>query len=91
LNIFSEVIDMKYRLFDGGYESFLDHRVPDEYKDIVVDKLPQEIIDAEKESMKQAEVKMQIRPLIDDVLLGSKTLAEAQAEAQAIEAASKEK
>lgn len=33
---------MKYRLFDGGYESFLDHRVPEEYKDIVVDVLPPE-------------------------------------------------
>ena len=43
---------MKYRLFNGGYESFLDHRVPAEYKDIVIDKLPQEIIDAEKEAMK---------------------------------------
>ncbi len=38
---------MKYRLFDGGYEGFLDDRVPAEYKDIVVDKLPQNIIDAE--------------------------------------------
>ena len=43
---------MKYRLFEGGYEGFLDHRVPDEYKDIVVDELPQEIIDAQKEAMK---------------------------------------
>ena len=43
---------MKYRLFDGGYEGFLDHRVPDEYKDVVVDELPQEIIDAGKEAMK---------------------------------------
>ena len=82
---------MKYRLFDGGYESFLDHRVPKEYKKIVIDELPQEIIDAEKESMRQGEVKGQIRPLIDDVLLGKKTLAEAQTEAQAIEATSKEK
>ena len=38
---------MKYRLFEGGYEGFLDDKVPAEYKDIVVDKLPQEIIDAE--------------------------------------------
>jgi len=37
-----------YRLFEGGYEGFLDDRVPAEYKDIVVDKLPQSIIDAEK-------------------------------------------
>jgi len=82
---------MKYRLFDDSYESFLDHRVPDEYKDIVVDELPQKIIDAEKESMRQAEIKMQITPLIEDVLLGKKTLAEAQTEAQAVEAASKGK
>ena len=82
---------MKYRLFDGGYESFLDHRVPDEYKDITVNKLPKAIVDAEKESMRQAEIKGRIRPLIEDVLLGNMTLAEAQAEAQAIEAASKEK
>ncbi len=75
---------MKYRLFDGGYESFPDNRVPEEYKEIVVNKLPQEIIDAEKETTKQAEVKAQIRPLVYDVLLGKKTLAEAQAEAQAI-------
>ncbi len=38
---------MKYRLFEGGYEGFLDDRVPAEYKDIVMDKLPQNIIDAE--------------------------------------------
>ncbi len=38
---------MKYRLFEGGYEGFLDDRVPVEYQDIVVDKLPQSIIDAE--------------------------------------------
>ena len=82
---------MKYRLFDGGYESFLDHRVPDEYKKTVVNKLPKAIVDAEKEAMHQAAVKGQIRPLIDDVLLGKKTLAEAQVEAQAIEAASKGK
>ncbi len=43
---------MKYRLFDGGYESFLDRRVPEEYKNIVVDQLPQEIIDAETEAFK---------------------------------------
>ena len=82
---------MKYRLFDGGYESFLDHRVPDEYKKTVVNKLPKAIVDAEKESVRQAEVTEQIRPLIDDVLLGKKTLAEAQAEAQAVETASKGK
>lgn len=82
---------MKYRLFEGGYESFLDHRVPKEYKKIVVDELPQEIIDAEKETMRQAEVKEKIRPLIEDVLLGNMTLAEAQTEAQAIAAASKGK
>jgi len=82
---------MKYRLFEGGYESFLDHRVPDEYKNVVVAKLPKAIIDAEKAAMKQAEVKAAIAPLIDDVLLGKKTLVEAQTEAQAIEAASKVK
>lgn len=82
---------MKYRLFEGGYESFLDHRVPEEYKDVVIPKLPKAIIDAEKEVMKQEEVKAQIRPLIEDVLLGTKTLAEAQTEAQVIEAASKVK
>lgn len=80
---------MKYRLFEGGYESFLDHRVPDEYRDIVVDELPQEIIDAEQEAVKREWVKASIRPLVEDVLLGKKTLAEVQAEAQAIEAASK--
>ena len=31
---------MKYRLFEGGYEGFLDDRVPVEYQDIVVDELP---------------------------------------------------
>ena len=82
---------MKYRLFDGGYESFLDHRIPDEYKDMVVDELPQEIINAEKEAIKQAEVRAQIWPLMEDVLLGKKTLAEAQAKAQAIAGASKRK
>lgn len=82
---------MKYRLFEGGYESFLDYRVPKEYKDIVVTKLPKAIIDAEKAVMKQAKVKAAIAPLIEDVLLGKKTLVEAQAKAQVIEAASKEK
>lgn len=42
---------MKYRLFDGGYESFPDDRVPEEYRNIVIDELPKEIIDAEKERM----------------------------------------
>ncbi len=35
---------MKYRLFEGGYEGFLDDRVPEEYKDIVVGKLPPEYL-----------------------------------------------
>ncbi len=48
---------MKYRLFDGGYESFLDDRVPAEYKDIVIDKLPQNIIDAEKTMQQEAQDK----------------------------------
>lgn len=82
---------MKYRLFDGGYESFLDHRVPEEYKNVVVTKLPKVIIDTEKESMGQAKVSEQIQPLIKDVLLGKKTLAEAQTEAQTIEVASRGK
>ena len=56
---------MKYRLFDGGYESFLDHRISDEYKDIVIDKLPQEIIDAEKEAMKP-------KPSLEDEVAGLK-------------------
>ena len=82
---------MKYRLFEGGYESFPDYRVPDEYKDIVVDELPKEIIDAEKELIRKTEVQAKIRPLIEDVLLGEKTLQEAQDEAQTIDQGSKEK
>jgi len=45
----------------------------------------------ELEIVRQAEVRVQIIPLLEDMLLGKKTLAEAQATAQAIEAASKEK
>ena len=33
-------------------EGFLDNRVPEEYRDVVVDNLPQEIIDAEIEASK---------------------------------------
>ena len=82
---------MKYRLFDGGYESFLDHRVPREYQDIVVDELPQEIIEAEKEIERRMKVRQRIREnLIDNLLDGSKTWGQAQAEAIAIDEASKE-
>ena len=48
---------MKYRLFEGGYEGFLDDRVPVEYQDIVVDKLPQNIIDAEVTIQQEAQDK----------------------------------
>lgn len=48
---------MKYRIFEGGYESFLDDRVPEEYKNIIVDKLPQEIIDKEIVLRQEAEEK----------------------------------
>ena len=48
---------MKYRLFEGGYEGFLDDRIPAEYKDIVVDKLPHEIIDAEITMQQEAQEK----------------------------------
>ena len=48
---------MKYRLFEGGYEGFLDDRVPVEYKDIVVDKLPQNIIDEESVLQQEAQEK----------------------------------
>jgi len=61
---------MKYRLFTGGYESFLDHRVPDKYRDIVIDELPQEIIDAEKEAMKP-------KPSLEDELRELKARIEA--------------
>lgn len=40
---------MKYRLFDGGYESFPDDKVPEEHKDAVIIKLPKSVIDEEKE------------------------------------------
>ena len=48
---------MKYKLFEGGYEGFPDDRVPAEYKDIVVDKLPQSIIDAEIAMQQEAQDK----------------------------------
>ena len=85
---------MKYRIIqypDGyEYESFLDNKVPTEYKDIVVDSLPQEIIDAEKKAERKMNVRAQIKEkLIDNLLSDTKTWAEAQAEAKAIDDASK--
>ena len=50
---------MKYRLFEGGYEGFLDDRVPVEYQDIVVDELPPgylEPTEQEAENTLRAEV-----------------------------------
>ncbi len=78
---------MKYRYTiypDGGYEyeSFLDDRVPEEYKGSVVSKLPKAILDKKKELLKESEKRATLQPLIEDVLLGRKTLAEAQAAAQ---------
>lgn len=87
---------MKYRIIqysDGyEYESFLDDRVPTEYKDIVVDKLPPEIIAAEKEAERKMNVRTEIKEsLIDNLLSGTKTWEEAQAEAKVIDEASKKK
>ena len=86
---------MKYRIIqypDGHeYESFLDGKVPAEYKDIVVDELPPDITAAEKEAERKMKVRGEIREkLIDNLLDSTKTWAEAQAEAQAIDNASKE-
>jgi len=71
---------MKYRLFDGGYESFLDHRVPDEYKDIVVDELPPEyIVEPEAVSIRD----QKIDTLLEGIVQG-KTLAQIKTEMEKI-------
>ncbi len=85
---------MKYRIIqypDGyEYESFLDDKVPAEYKDIVVDKLPVDIIAAEKEAERKINVRAQIKEkLIDNLISGTKTWAEVQVEAKAIDETSK--
>ena len=85
---------MKYRIIqysDGyEYESFLDGRVPDEYKDIVVDELPVDIIAAEKEAERKMNVRARIKEkLIDNLISGTKTWAEVQVEAKAIDETSK--
>ncbi|KKL88475.1 hypothetical protein LCGC14_1924320 [marine sediment metagenome] len=85
---------MKYRIIqysDGyEYESFLDNKVPEEYKDIIVDKLPPEIIAAEKESRRKENVRTQIKEkLIDNLLSGTKPWAEVQVEAKTIDDANK--
>ena len=71
---------MKYRLFDGGYESFLDDRIPDEYKDIVVDELPSEYqIEPEMASIRD----QKINKLLEDIEIG-KSLSEIKAELEKI-------
>lgn len=85
---------MKYRIIqysDGyEYESFLDGKVPAEYKDIVVDELPSDIIAAEKEAERKMKVRAQIKEkLIDNLISGTKTWAEVQVEAKAIDETSK--
>ena len=59
---------MKYRLFEGGYEGFLDDRVPAEYKDIVADKLPQNIIDAEIILQQEAQEKAEYIAAMPDLV-----------------------
>ncbi len=59
---------MKYRLFDGGYEGFLDSNVPVEYKDIVIDKLPQNIIDAEIILQQEAREKADYIAVMPDLI-----------------------
>ena len=58
---------MKYRLFEGGYESFPDHRVPEEYKDIVVDELPREVIEAEKAMLEEPSETEKLKARITDL------------------------
>ncbi len=64
---------MKYRLFEGGYEGFLDDRVPAKYKDIVVDKLPQNIIDAEKVMQQEAQKKADYIAAMPDLVKSLET------------------
>ena len=59
---------MKYRLFEGGYEGFLDDRVPAEYKDVIVDKLPQEIIDIEITMQQEAQDKADYIAVMPDLV-----------------------
>ena len=65
---------MKYRLFAGGYESFLDHRVPKEYRDIVVDELPREIIEAEKAVFAEPSENEKLKARITDLEAAIKEL-----------------
>ena len=68
---------MKYRIIqypDGyEYESFLDDKVPAKYKDIVVDKLPQEIIDAEITMQQEAQEKADYLAAMPDLVKSLKT------------------
>ena len=64
---------MKYRLFEGGYEGFLDDRVPAEYQDIVVDKLPQNIIDAEITIQREAQEKADYIAAMPDLVRSLET------------------
>ncbi len=64
---------MKYRLFDGGYEGFLDSNVPAEYKDIVVDKLPQSIIDVEITVQHEAQEKVEYIAAMPDLVKSLET------------------
>lgn len=59
---------MKYRLFEGGYESFPDNFVPEEYENIVIDKLPQEIVEAELKVEKEAKEKEDYIKAIPDLV-----------------------
>ena len=68
---------MKYRLIEGGYESFLDHRVPEEYKDIVVDKLPEAIIEVEKAALERPTKIEQLEARITDLEAAIKELQDA--------------
>ncbi len=85
---------MKYRIkrYPDGYEyeSFPDDKVLAEYKDIVVDELPVDIIAAEKEAERKMKVRAQIKEkLIDNLISGTKTWAEVRVEAKAIDETSK--
>ena len=64
---------MKYRLFEGGYEGFLDDRVPVEYQNIVVDKLPQSIIDAEIILQQEAQEKAEYIAAMPDMVKSLET------------------
>jgi len=73
---------MKYRLFEGGYESFLDHRVPEEYKDIVVDELPPEYLIEPEETISVRDQK--INKVLEMIEAGNATLNQIQEELKKI-------